>query len=286
MGRRHVQVGTAGQPLGVLIEHRVNDVHERLVAVEQPMAAGQQVALEPALAQVLGEHLHHPALGPEILVVGAGRGQPCLVRRLEHCREPVRRGLVGPHQPEPVAVADDHVAQKRAKDLGGLGGFGRRLVHGHGVIGKRGQVEISQQQPAVGMRIGAHPALPGGRQLSQIGSQRTVLVEQFLGHIAAQPGLELGHVLRVGVRLGQRNLVRPPGVLDLLAVHLPGPGPALRRAQNDHRPQRPARLAVQPRRALDCRDLVKGLVERGGQLLVNVGRVVTGHGDRPVAVAV
>jgi hypothetical protein len=41
------------QPLRVLVEHRVHDVDEGLVAVEQPVAAGQQVALEPALAQVL-----------------------------------------------------------------------------------------------------------------------------------------------------------------------------------------------------------------------------------------
>ena len=80
------QVPTAGQPLGVLVEHRVDDVHERLVAVEQPVPAGEQVALEPALTQMLGEHLHHAALRPEVLVVGPGLGQPRLVGRLEHRR--------------------------------------------------------------------------------------------------------------------------------------------------------------------------------------------------------
>jgi len=39
------------QPLRVLVEHRVDDVHEGLVAVEQAMPAGEDVALEPALAQ-------------------------------------------------------------------------------------------------------------------------------------------------------------------------------------------------------------------------------------------
>ena len=39
-------------------------------------------------------------------------------------------------------------------------------------------------------------------------------------------------------------------------------------------------------RPFDGRDLVEGLVEGGGQLLVHVGRVVTGDGDRTVAVAV
>jgi hypothetical protein len=42
---------------------RVDDVDERLVTVEEAVPAGQEVALEPALALVLGEHLHHAAVG-------------------------------------------------------------------------------------------------------------------------------------------------------------------------------------------------------------------------------
>ena len=38
------------QPLGVLVEHRVDDVDERLVAGEEAVPAGQQVSLQPALA--------------------------------------------------------------------------------------------------------------------------------------------------------------------------------------------------------------------------------------------
>src|SRR5260370_39338422 len=48
------------QPLGVLVEHRIDDVDERLVAVEKAMPTGKQVALEPALALMLAEHFHHP----------------------------------------------------------------------------------------------------------------------------------------------------------------------------------------------------------------------------------
>ena len=52
------------EPLGVLVEHRIDDVDERFVAVEQPVPPGQQVALEPALAEMLAQHLHDPAIGP------------------------------------------------------------------------------------------------------------------------------------------------------------------------------------------------------------------------------
>src|SRR5262249_43936537 len=56
------------QPLGMLIEHRVDDVNESLVAVEQAMAAGQQIALQPAFALVFAEHLHHTTRGGEMVV--------------------------------------------------------------------------------------------------------------------------------------------------------------------------------------------------------------------------
>ena len=55
-----VELGGHLEPLGVLVDHRVDDVDERLVAAEQPVTTGEQVALEPALAGVLGEDLHDP----------------------------------------------------------------------------------------------------------------------------------------------------------------------------------------------------------------------------------
>ena len=58
------------QPFGVLVEHRVDDVDERLVAGEEAVPAGQQIAFEPALALVLAEHLHDPAVGGEVVVPG------------------------------------------------------------------------------------------------------------------------------------------------------------------------------------------------------------------------
>ena len=42
---------------------------ERLVAAEQAVPAGQEVALEPALAEVLGQDLHDPP-GRRLMLVG------------------------------------------------------------------------------------------------------------------------------------------------------------------------------------------------------------------------
>ena len=44
------------QPLGVLAEHRIDNTNEGLVAVEQPVASGQQISFKPALALVFAEH--------------------------------------------------------------------------------------------------------------------------------------------------------------------------------------------------------------------------------------
>src|SRR6185437_9484176 len=52
------------QPFGMLVEHRVDDVDEGLVAGEEAVPAGEQVAFEPALAEMLAQYLHHsPIMG-------------------------------------------------------------------------------------------------------------------------------------------------------------------------------------------------------------------------------
>ena len=62
------------EPLHVLDGHRGRDHGERLVRREHPVPARQRVPLQPALAQVLAEHLHHPAVGAEVVV-----GRPAAV---------------------------------------------------------------------------------------------------------------------------------------------------------------------------------------------------------------
>ena len=58
------------QPFGVLVEHGIDDVDEGFVAVEEAVAAGEQIAFEPALAHVLAENFHDAAGGRDVIVVG------------------------------------------------------------------------------------------------------------------------------------------------------------------------------------------------------------------------
>ena len=100
------------EPFGVLIEHGVHDVDERLVAIEQAVATRQEVPLEPALTKVLGEHLHDPAPGGEVVVAVDPLAVPGPVGDLEHVLESVRCRLVGAEEAEVRRIAPDHVPEE------------------------------------------------------------------------------------------------------------------------------------------------------------------------------
>ena len=100
----------------MLVEHRVDDVDERLVAIEETVAAGEQVTLQPSLAHVLAEDFHDAAVRAEMIVTGHDLRVPCPVGRVQHRAEPVRDRLVGPHDPKVVRVALHHVSQVGAQD--------------------------------------------------------------------------------------------------------------------------------------------------------------------------
>ena len=92
------------EPLGVLVEHRIDDVDERLVAREEAVPARQQIAFQPALALVLAEHLHHPAVRAELVVFRIDLGHVAALGHLQHVLPAVRVVLVGAEQAEVLAV--------------------------------------------------------------------------------------------------------------------------------------------------------------------------------------
>ena len=74
------------QPFRMLSEHRIDDANEPLIAVEQTMASGQQIAFEPPLALMLAEHaVEDPTLRGQKFVVLRGIGIPLPVGNLKHC---------------------------------------------------------------------------------------------------------------------------------------------------------------------------------------------------------
>ena len=130
--RRHLQ------PLGVLAEHRVDDADEGLVAVEQPVPAGQQVAFQPALALVLAEHrVQHAAGGREELVILDFARVPLTVGDLKDRAQQIRERLIRAEDAEIalILVQLDHIAQELAQHerILAVDGTGRRHAHRVGV---------------------------------------------------------------------------------------------------------------------------------------------------------
>ena len=273
------------QPLRVLVQHRIDDVDERFIAVEDAVATRQQVALEPALAKVFGQHLHHPAVRPQVVVERLQRSHERPVGDLEDGPQPVRGGLVRPKDAEGPVVAGGHIPEEGAQHPRGLRRAGPRLGHLDPVLPEVRQRQAPEQNPAVGVRIGTHAALTPRRQFGDRRQRSPPLVEELLGPVAAHPGIEQLEVARVGAHLGEGHLVRPEGALDGLAVHFLGAGPALRGPQHDHGPPRSLHGAPGPSFLLDVVDACHGAVERGGHRLVDSGGVVPAHEVRLVAVA-
>ena len=108
------------QPLRMLVEHRVHNVDERFVAGEEAVPAGEQVALQPALAHVFAEHLHYAAVGRHMIVGRNDFGHRLAVRDLEQRVPAVGIRLVGRNDAEVTArlVELHHIAQKCAHHAG------------------------------------------------------------------------------------------------------------------------------------------------------------------------
>src|SRR6185312_12754138 len=112
------------------------------------------------------------------------------------------------------------------------------------------------QQTAVGVRVGAHPAISGGREFLQLRDEPAVSVEQLLRLIVTHPGFKNLEVLGVFSDSGDWNLVRPPGALQLVPIQLLGSCPAFGTTQDYHGPARPVRLAVAASLLLNGADLI------------------------------
>ena len=114
------------EPLGVLVEHRIDDVNERFVAGEEAVTAGEQVAFEPALALMLAQHLHHAAIGRDVIVAGNDLRGRATVRHFEHGAPAVRGRFVRAEDAEVFRILFHHVADELALDARGFAVARRR----------------------------------------------------------------------------------------------------------------------------------------------------------------
>src|SRR5690606_4325020 len=155
--------------------------------------------------------------------------------------EPVRGGFVRTHETEipGLGIEAYHLAQMGAHEAGRLGdGFAWSMDIDGEALPVR-QDEVLLQHSAIGMRQRSHALVTVGSKRSEFRQEATVAIEQLLRSITAQPVFEDLAVGGITPRVGYRDLVRSPEVLDLLPVDFLRSGPAFRAAQDNHGPARP-----------------------------------------------
>ena len=268
------------EPLGMLVEHRIDDMDQGLVAVEHTVPASEQVSLEPALALMLGKDFHHAALGSQELISRFCFGVPLPRRCFEDGSEPVGQGLVGAENPEVplILIVSNHVAEESSEDAGVLSVDSTRNGNLNGALPEIRQAQVSQQQTAVCVNVGAHASCALWSELGQLGQEPALVVEELLRPVDPEPFLELLKVLQVLVGIRKRDLVGAEGAFDSLAIDYFGTGPALGGHEDDHRPTRPAVLLAAACLHLNPVDLVDDMIEcRGQQPRVQVARTRPHH---------
>ena len=172
------------------------------------------------------------------------------VSDLEDSAEQIRQCLIGTKNSEIALIQLDDVLKELAehKSILSLHGSGRR--HVNRVNAEIRHSQVVQQNPAIGVWVGAHSPVTLGRKLRQFSYQPPGRVKQLLRLVAFHPAFELRDMLRMSLIDKERHLVRPEGSLDLQPVDDFRPGPALGRSQDDHWPARPGGILGGPRSGL------------------------------------
>ena len=234
-------------PLGMLVDHGINDVDEGLVAVEKSMATGENVAFEPALHGVLRQHLHDSAFRAEVaavFVLWQVSVHPDLLSSLVDFAELVALRLIRTHDAEGLLVVADDRVEEFGKLAHAWSHGDTRLVDLHGKVAEVLQAERAAEKSTVRDGVLGHALALGRRELSQLWDELAFLAEELLGVVGVHPLLEHLQLLRILEDLGERDLVRAPESLKEVAfVVLARRGPTLGRSEDDHGPSRPVSLA-------------------------------------------
>lgn len=178
------------KPLGMLVHHGVDDMDERLVAVEQAVAAGEKVAFQPPLDSVFTEDLHDPTGRGEmaaVLVLVEAICHPDFVGDAVHVAQLVGLGLIRPEESEVLGVSLDDLRHVFGEDFHAARVVYARALRVVAEVSEVGHVQRFPQDTTVGHRIGTHSGLAGGSQFLQLLDKLSVLAENLVGLIRPHP---------------------------------------------------------------------------------------------------
>src|SRR5208282_2038550 len=164
----------------MLVKHRIDDVYERLIAVEQTVPATQDITLQPPFDGMLAQHLHHASIRRELAAVSVLWEilcQPDLLGDLVNSFESVGLGFIWPEDAKAVHVPPHHFPQEIAErrdvpgqSCAGFFDFDRRVP-------KIGELQGLANKTAISDRVCTHPPISRGSQSLQLGDQAAFTIE-------------------------------------------------------------------------------------------------------------
>ncbi len=181
------------QPLGVLIEHRVDHMHEGLIGRNEPVTAGKQVSLQHALYGVLAEHLHHSSVGrqfPSVRIFRKGCGEPNLLARFIKRVQLVRGSFIRTENAKILRVSFHYVAKEAPQGRRILGLGAARSGDCRSIFPEVRQPQRLVQNPAIRMGARAHAPCACGSKLFQLRDEPALFIEQLFGFLRAHPTLQ------------------------------------------------------------------------------------------------
>src|SRR5205807_5127706 len=102
------------------------------------------------------------------------------------------------------------------------------MFNGHCIVEDIWQVEVAADTPTKGMRVAAHTPLALRALLKDIWLWTSLLIEEFLDMVRAQPTFQQVEVWRICFCIGNRNLVRTVRTFKRFTIHFFDRRPALR----------------------------------------------------------
>src|SRR2546423_4276768 len=190
------------------------------------------------MTEMFAEHLHHSPVGRDMIVCRDDRCHRTAILNSKDVPETIRIGFVRTEETEILllGVSRKGISQQLAELASRLVALGRRPGYFHRVVRKGRQIQVDQELATISMGIGSHATITYGCKCGEFRDQTTRLVEHFFWVITAHPLVKKVQMSRIGLHIGQRDLVRKKGPLDLAAIDLFRPGPPLGRTQDNHRP--------------------------------------------------
>src|SRR2546425_4130601 len=190
------------------------------------------------MTEMFAEYFHHTPVGRNMIVNRDDRFGRTAILYGEDIPETIRIGLVRTEKAEVLlpGVSLKGVSQQLAELASRLMALRRRPGHFKRIVSKGRQIQIDQELSAIGMRIGSHATITRGCECGELRDQTTGLVEHFLWMIGAHPLLKEFQTSRIGLHIGQRDLVRKKCPLDEATIDLFGSGPPFGRTQDNDRP--------------------------------------------------